>query len=254
MKKTNYFYIDEAGSLGNNSNFFIHGCIKTDNSLILENALSELKGELIDEPYFEGLVERIKQEGFHAVANHPDIRAQVYMLLPRLDYRSYFVILDKTSDYYKNLIEQKKEYEIFEYTLLKLLRDRVIKNKAAKNIFYFERINIKKKALIVILNDFFSSFDSSFDNEYYIVGKEENNIAVVDYLNHVLFKILNNLVKVEDKKQPKVDRMKLNFNLIKSKIGVINILHSNIFLSRKKDTDKQIEYEYLINEFGGKLE
>lgn len=251
MKKTNYFYIDEAGSLGNNSDVFIHGCIKTDTSIILEDALTELKNDLLDELYFEGLNERIKKEGFHAAANHPDVKAQVYKLLPHLDYRGYFVILDKTTAYYKKLKEQKKDYEIFEYTLHKLLKDRIIKNKADKNVFYFERINIKKKALSVILKDFFNSFDSSYDCEYHIVGKEVDNIAVIDYLNYILIKILKNLKMSKDEKKLKVDRMKLNFNLINSKIGIINILHCNTFLSRKKGAGKSIEYENLINAFGG---
>lgn len=251
MFRTNYFYIDEAGTLGNDSKIFIHGCIKTDNSVIIEKALLELRKTLIEDLYFEGFIERIKQEGFHAVENHHDIKTQFYRLLPFLDYRAYFVILDKTTPFYTQLKQKKNDYEIFEYTLTKLLSDRIVKNKTDKNIFYFERINIEKKALSVILKDFFSSLDSSYDCEYHIVGKEEENLAVVDYLNYMFFQILEDLKNKKVKKNLEFDRMMLNFNLVKSKIGLINIVHSDTFLSRKKKFEKRIEYDNLIKEFGG---
>lgn len=251
MKKTNYFYIDEAGSFGNSSNVFIHGCIKTDTSEILENALLGLKDEIIDELYYEAFVERVKLEGFHAADNHPDIKSEFYKLLPRLDYRAYFVILNKETDYYKNLSQEKEEWEIFEYSLRKLLKDRIVKNRTDKNIFYFERIDIKKKPLSSILKEFFSEYNSSYDCEYHIVGKEVNNLAVIDYLNYIFEQISKTLNKKRGNKESEFDRMKLKFNLVKSKIGVINLLHNDLFLSRKGKKEYFIEYENLIKNLVG---
>lgn len=250
MKRTNYFYIDEAGNLGNNSDFFIHGCIKTDNPSILKKAIETLRQELLDDLYFEAFVERINSEGFHAVENHPDIRTHFYKILPLLDYRSYFVILDKKSDFYNNLKSEKSEFEIFEYSLRKLLKDRIVKNKNDKNIFYFEQIDIKGKSLNRILNDFFKSMSFADNCEYYIVDKTEENLSVVDYLNYIFIQILNGLKKVK-KVNSKYDRMKLNFDLVSSKIGLINVLNNDSFLSRKKAENKKVNYDNFINEFGG---
>lgn len=243
MKKTNYFYIDEAGNLGNDSKTFIHGCIKTDSPHILRKAIKIRIGELASDLYFEGIKDRILKEGFHAVENHPDIRADFYKILPLLDYRGYFVVLDKTSNYFTTLKREKEEYEIFEYSLRKLLIDRVTRNKLDRNIFYFEKLNIKKKSLDEILSNFFNSLDSEIDCEYHIVDKKEENISVVDYLNYIFYEILDGYHNGKEK-----NRMKLNFDLISSKVAVINILHKNSFLSRKKN---RIKYDNFINEFGG---
>lgn len=248
MKKTNYFYIDEGGSVGSNSDFFIHGCIKTDSTRVLENALLKLREEIIDNLYYEEFVERIKEEGFHAVDNHPDIKTEFYKLLPLLNYRAYFVILNKKSDFYYKLSQEKEEFEIFEYSLNKLLKDRIIKNRHDKNVFYFERIDIKKRSLNTILKNIFDGLDSSYDCEYHIVGKEVENLAVIDYLNYIFVQIYKGLAR---SKKDEFDRMKLNFNLVKSKIGVINMLHNDVFLSRKKKKEYTIEYDNLIKNMVG---
>jgi hypothetical protein len=44
---------------------------------------------------------------------------------------------------------------------------------------------------------------------------------------------------------------KKNFNLISPKIGVINILHKNVFLGRKKTDDKKINITNLKREYSG---
>ncbi|WP_405603887.1 DUF3800 domain-containing protein [Polaribacter sp. Asnod1-A03] len=239
-KKTNYFYIDESGSIGNNSKIFIHGCIKTDSPNTISNALEKLKSELIDNLYYQEFSERIKKEGFHATENNMDMRADVYKLLPLLDYRSYFVILNKETEYFKNL-ENKEEFEIFSFSLRKLLMDRIIKNKGDKNIFIFETIKISKKPLNLILEEIFKTLDKSHDCEYQIVGKDELNMGIIDYLNFVFYHLLT--------KDKIMERMKQNFDILAPKIAVINFLHTNVYLSRKKKQEFQVSFDNLNKEF-----
>lgn len=243
MEKTCYYYIDEAGHINNDSNVFIHGCIITDSPSIINNAISDLHSEIKSDLYFDEFVSRLDEEGFHATENHPDIRAQFYKLLPLLNYRAYFVIIDKESSCFKKLKEEKEDYEIFELFLRKLLLERIIKNKNNKNIFYFEEITIEQKSLINILIDFFESLDKSINCEFHVVGKEVKNLAVVDYLNYVLYSILNS--------KKTNDRMEKNFNIISPKIGLINILHNNVYLSRKKTDKYKVDLNNLKKEFGG---
>jgi hypothetical protein len=226
-KKTNYFYIDESGSISNNSKVFIHGCIKTDTPQTITVALDKLKQELLDSLYYDEFSSRIKKEGFHATENNFDMRADFYKLLPLLDYRSYFVIFNKHTDYFNKLNEENEEHKIFAFSIRKLLRDRIERNKGDKNIFFFETIKISKKSLKSVLTDFFNSIDKKYDCEFRIVGKEEENMGVVDYLNFIFYHLLS-----EDEPMP---RMKMNFHLVAPKIGVINILHKNVYLSRKKN-------------------
>lgn len=245
-KKINYFYIDESGNINNNSNVFIHGCIKTDRPDSIRYALSQLKEELLDNLYYQDFYDRILKEGFHATENNFDMRADVYKLLPLLEYRAYLTIINKNSEYFKKLTSEKDEHEIFKMSLIDLLRDRLIKNKNDKNIFCFETIKISKKSLDTILSEIFCSLTDEYDCEYKIVGKEEENMGVVDYVNFVFYHLLS------DPKPMK--RMEQNFNLIAPKIGVIHILNNNTFLSRKKPKTLQINLENLIKVYGGSTE
>jgi len=222
-KKTNYFYIDEAGHVNNDSKIFIHGCIKTDTPESLENSIRNLKKEIIDDLYFSFIREKFIAQGFHAVGNHPDIRAKFYSILPLLNFRSYFVIVDKTTSYYETIKENRKPFEIFQLTLYKLLRDRIIKNNHEKNVFYFENIEFAELALNEILKSFFVQF-KGIDCQYYIVDKKFETLSIIDYLNYIFFCLFDTKTFPE--------RMKENFELVKPKIGSVYFLNKDIYLSR----------------------
>ncbi|WP_395044472.1 hypothetical protein [Flavobacterium sp.] len=243
MKKTNYFYIDEAGHINNNSTVFIHGCVKTDSPETLLRTINEIKNEILNDDYFIEDIETIELQGFHAVENHPDVRKHYYKRLHYFNFRAYFVVVNKTSDYFKNLKIENEDYEIFEMFLKKLINDRIESNKDDKNIFYFENIEIAKKSFKNILKDIFESYDKSYELEYHISGKELINLSIIDYLNYILYSILKS-----DKND---ERMEKNFNLISPKIGVINILDKNVYLSRKKTDDKKINLINLKREYSG---
>ncbi len=217
---------------------FIHGCIKTDTPEIIKKSIIELKEQIIDDIYFNSIKEKFIKQGFHAVENHPDIRAKFYSILPLLNFRSYFVIMNKMDSYFETLKKNKSPHEIFQITLYKLLKDRVLKNKYEKNIFYFENIEFQDISLGQILNSFFYSF-KNIDCEYYIVDKKEEILSAIDYLNYIFFCLF------DSKSFP--ERMKDNFELIKPKIGSVYYLNKDVFLSRKKE----FELKNIVNLIGG---
>lgn len=244
IKKTNYFYIDESGHLNNDSKIFIHGCIKTDTSEEIDGTIIKLKDVIKDDIYFQDTValENFIKQGFHAVDNHPDIRAQFYKILPLLNYRAYFVLLNKTDAFYKSLKIKYSPSEVFAQTLKKLLTDRIIANKEEKNIFYFETIEFSDNSLKNILDKYFCSFNPRmYKIEYYIVSKKENNLSVVDYLNYIFFKLYE--------RNDFFERMKENFELIKPKIGSIYIMNQDKYYSRKT----KVELIKILNIMGGTL-
>jgi hypothetical protein len=63
-KKVNYFYIDESGSISNDSNIFIHGCIKTDSPITITDSLLKLKKELRNSLYYDEFRHKIVKQGF----------------------------------------------------------------------------------------------------------------------------------------------------------------------------------------------
>ncbi len=239
-KKVNYFYIDESGNINNDSSIFIHGCILTDSPLTISETLKGLKNKMASDLYYEEFRKHILTKGFHATENNMDMRAELYKLLPLLNYRAYFVITKKDSAFFNDKIQNLDESEFFLHSLKKLLHDRIISHKSEKNIFYFENIQLRKKSLKQILEILFSQYDH-YDIEYYIVGKEEENLAIVDYLNFIFFQLLT----LKDG----IPRMKKNFQLVSQKIGVVNYLHNNIFLSRKKNENYIVNLNNLIEKY-----
>ena len=237
-KKVNYFYVDESGSVGNNQKIFIHGCIKTDSPHTIEDTLVKLKEQILDSLFYDEFREKILKEGFHATANNFDMRSDLYKLLPLLDYRAYFVITKKESDFFKKFMQTSDESGFFEYSLRKLIKDRIVANKGEKNIFYFEQIMLKKKSLDKILVDIFNDLDKSNDCEYHIVTKDEQNLAIVDYLNFIFYHLFT-----ENNPMP---RMKMNLDLVSPKIATVNYLHNNVFLARQKETRYQVKTQNII--------
>ncbi|AZB17624.1 hypothetical protein EG352_07505 [Chryseobacterium indologenes] len=240
-KKTNYFYIDESGNINNNSNIFIHGCIKTDSPQTITDALVKLKTDIQSSIYYDDIKKIILKQGFHATENNMDIRAEVYKILPLLDYRAYFVITNKNTVFFREKMKTMDESDFFAYSLKKLLKDRIEAHKYEKNIFIFETIELKRNSLIRILTDFFSNYDGKIDCEYSIVGKEEENLAIVDYLNFLFYHIFS-----DDKPIP---RMKLNFNLVAPKIALVNYSHKNLFFSRQKKEEFKVSLQNLQKKY-----
>lgn len=234
--KTNYFYIDESGSILNNENLFIHGCIKTVTPESLSNVMEEVRAEINDELLFESFKIDFESSGFHATVNHFDIRMVLYRRLLKLNWRAYFVVVNKDSDYYKS-IQDKDEHEIFSISLSKLLFNRIKKSKNAKNIFIFETIQLKTKSLKSVLENFFDQMHkNNYNCEYYIKDKKDDiNLGIIDYLNYIVYRVLK--TRNSDK------RMQELFDLFSPKFAMIEIQNTKKYLSR---INEDISVEQLI--------
>lgn len=240
LKKTNFFYIDESGGILNDSQSFILGCIRTDTSDIISDKISKLLEEFENEIYFSSMIDQIKEQGFHAVDNHPDVRARFFAILPILNFRSFFSILNKSKSPLKELIDNKEEDKVYLLALDKLLKGR-LNNRFDNNIFIFEELQFKDRSQQKILDEYFSPYMKEGNIEYKIVGKEEANLAITDYMNYIFHTLL------PAKELKKVQRMVDNFELIKPKIAFLNILHTDTFFSR----EKSFTIEEIIQNYSG---
>lgn len=240
-KITNYFYIDESGAIDNDSSIFILGCIKTDNPNKLESELNNLTKTIRENIYFQEIMPEFNKQGYHAVDNHPDIRAQFYSLLPLLNFRSYFVILNKNDDYFKRMTSQNTADIIYKICISNLLNDRLMKTKLEKNVLCFEQLTFKNSSLKTIVESYVEGL-KELDIEYKIVDKSEIKLSLIDYLNYVLFSILKDTSKTQI-------RMNQNFELIKPKIGSIKYLNTKKYFSRFK----KYELTDIINTMAGSL-
>lgn len=238
--KENYFYIDEAGSLESNSNFFILGCYKTDTPDEVRSSINSLKEEIINSPYFAYERTEFLKQGFHACENHFDIRARFYNLIAMLNIRAYILLLNKKSEFYKELVlANTSSLEIYNMCINKLLCDRLIKTRNDNNNLIFEqygnKINKWQSNIDSIIQNVKKTVDEKFGvNLSYNVevhDKADQNLSVIDYINFIFIQFFENN-KIEK-------RMKENFNIIEPKIALIYKFDKDAFY----DNNKKINIE-----------
>lgn len=239
MAKTNYYYIDETGHINNDSTLFVYGCIKSDTPQLLEKALEELKKTLEDDILLAKYGERVRKNNFHATADHISVITEMFRLLPHLNFRAYFTVLLKSGAYYENLKATKDDNEIIELMLKKTVLPRLKAKKEEKHTFFFEELEVEKRSLKTILDTLFNEQNKVNSVIHHIVGKENPNMPVTDYMSYILNKILSS-----DNKDIE-NWMKNNFDVIKDKIALIHFLNDDSFLSRKGNVNNTITYKNL---------
>jgi len=230
-----FYYIDEAGSLESNSDFFILGCYKTDTPEEIRLSINMLKEEILNSPYFAFERSKFIQQGFHACKNHFDIRARFYNLISTLNIRAYILILNKKSDFYKKLISNKNNpTDIYNKCIEKLLRDRLIKNRNYKNNLIFEQYGNKlkkwKKNIDSVISNIQYRINDTFGiNLSYnieIHNKSDINLSVIDYLNYLFIQFYENK-KIKQ-------RMIENFKIIEPKIALVYKMDKDKFYDKNK--------------------
>ena len=243
MKKTNFFYFDETGHINNDSVLFIYGCIKTDTPKLIEETLNRLKQELTEDVLLREFGERILKNNFHATGDPIEVRTDMFRLLPYLNFRAYFTVLFKDGNYYKKLKTEKKDHEIIELMLRKIVIPRITKNKTDINRFYFERLDVQKKSLRKIIDDIFVPYSKDITKPE-IVNKDDPNIPVIDYISFILQQILT-----PDKDGKIPNWASRAFEAIKDKIALVHFQNDDSYYSRLSDKEHQIEFENLINKW-----
>ena len=212
------------------------GCYVTDDVESIEIKLSQLQDDLSKELYFEPYVKSMdKNKGFHAVEDHFDIRSRVYSLIPLLNFRSYFVILNKNKE---RVNDEKQTYLML---LNSLLKNRLIKNKMFENIVFFEKLTFKNYSQKEILSEYFKEF-INIKVTFEIIDKC-NLLSLIDYQNYVLYTLLKDSDQIR-----KEIRMVQNFENLQPKIGLIQIANSNYFFTRFKKYTILDVYNTLIGQ------
>lgn len=182
------------------------------------------------------------EKGFHTCENHPDLRTHFYKTLPLLNYRGYFEVIYKDSQFFTDLKSQKKDHEIISKMLKNLINRMVLKDTKSKHVFYIEELEVQLKSLKEILKEIFDSYQK-IDIEYQIIPKGNPNLSITDYINYNLFNIF--VERNNDKFKEKHKRVIHTFDILKEKIALIHIWNNNSFYSRKDNIDKYIEIENL---------
>lgn len=233
MRETHYF-IDESGTIdGVSDRYFIVGCYKTDTPEILRSKLSELQINISNDPIFA--FERIKfqKQGFHAAENHFDIRSRVYSLISGLNVRAYILIVDKQSDFFKELLKKHTSDEIYIICIEKLLTDRLIKTRGMLNVLIFENYGSKLNTWEEIIRESIDNLAtrinlkgfSSIKYSIEVKDKSEILLAIIDYINYIYNQLFN--------KRP-TQRDIENFKVIQPKVALTYRMDKDEFFDKNR--------------------
>lgn len=237
-----YFYIDESGLLRDEKErFFLISCVATDAPEQIEDTLNQLQQNICDNPYYLPIRDKFRDQGFHAVSNHPDIRTEVYKILPYMNMRAYTIVLDKFSDFYKNVSSKyNTDIELYAFLIKQLLRDRVKSEKDNHIHFIFEEygctIACHKNRMEDVIGILISEVGDGVDYNVEVCSKDNIVLSVVDYVNYILYQLLNH--------PGAGTRMMDNFKLVEPKIASLHLLHTQTYYGRRKN----INFEEILGQ------
>lgn len=237
-----YFYIDESGLLRDEKErFFLIGCVATDAPKQIEDTLNQLRQNICNNPYYLTIRDKFRRQGFHAVSNHPDIRTEVYKMIPYMNMRVYTIVLDKFSDFYKDVSSKyKTDIELYAFLIKQLLRDRVKSEKENHIHFIFEEyggtIACHKNRMEDVIGTLTSEVGDSLEYTVEVCSKDNIILSVVDCVNYILYQLLNH--------PGTGTRMVDNFKLVEPKIASLHLLHTKTYYGRRKN----INFEEILGQ------
>lgn len=253
-RKDVWIYIDEAGKLSQDdaSDYFVLSCCVTDNPTKIKEKLCSLREDILKNPYYADFLEDFERQGFHASKNHPDILAEYYKLLFRLNLRIYSVVINKDTDVFSNLVAQyNRPLELYPFFARTLLRDRILSERQNNIHIIFEEYGSSITKHKTDMTDVVRAIvkecvnngvkqDILFDVD--IHTKEDLLLSTVDFANYVLFQMLKD---VDPKKNT---RMISNFNLIEPKIAHLHSFHNR----KHYHSPKKINFDEIKGRLGVK--
>lgn len=250
MDKKIHIYIDESGDLTpinkGGKNIFMIGCIITDDAITLNSKIDELKNEILNSLYYFRNIGNFGKEGFHASTNHPDIYSKFVSILNTLNFRSYFVLIDKSKPKFDEMLEREKD--IYYFILKKLIKDRLLKLKDENVHIVLEQSttkkNIENKSISVVLEEINKTLledgliSKPINITYNIQGKNEDmGVDVIDYVNHIIY-----TAKVGDKEGNKYPGHIENLRLVEPKIALISDLINNRYFEGRKEKSSLLDF------------
>ena len=173
-----YFFVDESGDstffdrrgnciVGNNgcSKYLMLGYVRTEHPKEIRQALVSLRDQLAKDVYFQGIptFERTLQ-GFHAKDDSPEVRREVFRLLPTLPVKGQFIFARKRLSTFRNSFNSKEP--AFYDHLVKHLFTRSLHLAEENHIFFEKRgSRARQQPLTEAVNAAVESFCSKYNCE-----------------------------------------------------------------------------------------
>lgn len=198
-----YFFVDEAGDpvfydkngtyiVGQEgcSKILLLGLIRATHPVILRKAISELKQDIISDPFYAD-IPSIKKTAtaFHAKDDIPEVREKVFKKIITLDYKSEFIVARKQEKTFRYKYKGKENL-FYDDLVVKLFENKL--HLAKKNIIYFSTRGNKsrQKPLEEAINKAIAIFEKKWnvkikgENVIYAQSpSSEPCLQIIDYMN-----------------------------------------------------------------------
>lgn len=251
MEQLISIYVDEAGDLESIDNpgaskFFVMGCIVTNDSDALEKKILSIEAEVDKNLFLSRHREQIVDDGFHATSNHFDLYNHMISHMYSLNYRSYFVVVDKSSVRHLNLLRNiGSSVGVYDFYLRSLLKDLLLQFKCEKIVITLEQnlssptqahLRNRKVELTNLLNALVSKnlkdawVTKKIDFTIALAGKENVLLHIVDYMDHVVLRYYLGLSSGHLKPFEKE-----NFLSLSHKIGMVFLYAENKYIQPRKN-------------------
>lgn len=213
MKKlqnlTNYFFVDESGDptfydkrgnfiVGNLgiSKTLILGFIKTSNPKIIRQKLSQLKQEISQDNYLEG-IPSVKKSliAFHAKDDCPEVREKVFKVIKDLDFSAEIFVARKIQNIF-NTRHHRSENEFYDDLVTKLFQNKLHLAKNNEIFFAVRGTRLRQAPLENAIQRATLSFETKWnirvESNTTIIPQSPSGepcLQVIDYVNWAIQRV-----------------------------------------------------------------
>jgi hypothetical protein len=207
LDKTTYFFVDESGDTtfyDRHGNFIVNtpGCspilimgfVSCEEPKIIRMKLKELREQLINDPYLQGISSLEKTKiAFHAKDDCPEVRQPVFKLISTMDIKAQLVVARKTESIYNKF--DGNTNKLYDHLITVLFKDKL--HTSSENRIYFATRGNRKRQKP--LEDAIHNARKAFEGKWQTcIGSQINILAqipsdepclqVVDYINWTVYR------------------------------------------------------------------
>jgi len=250
-KDTAYFFVDESGDptfydkYGNYivgkdgcSRILILGFITTIDPASIRKALINVRTEIIDDKYLQGIPSLKKSiRAFHAKDDCSEVRQLIFKTIVNLNFSAQFVVARKIERVFTSTFN-RNENRFYDYLVSKLFQNVLHQNQ--KNLVYFSKRGSRKRqqpleeAIQRSLESFHREKGFTVETDVQIQSQTpvgEPCLQLIDYMNWSIFRVFTK------------GEMRY-FNFVRDKVSLVwDIYDENKYPLNYYDKNNPLEYK-----------
>ena len=206
--RENWFFVDESGDptfydrrgnliVGQEgcSPILLLGFIETEDPVRIRQALLDLRYEIVNDPYFQGVPSLEKTRvAFHAKDDLPEIRYRVFKLLATLQFKTQIIVARKIERVFRNSFAAS-EHRFYDHLVSQLFQNAL--HRYEHNYIYFAKRGSRNRQIPLSqairhgVRRFEERWGTQVTSEIHIQAQTpvgEPCLSVIDYMNWAVYR------------------------------------------------------------------